>query len=356
MKKLFKKGKGKLEDLKKVAKSEAQQPAAAETAPRITNTTVAEHREEVLSSARKYIYPLQHSKHKIVLWSVGIFIATFVAFSAYCTVSLYRLQSTSTFLYKVTEVIPFPIARTGNKFIAYENYLFELRHYMHYYTAQQKLDFNSPAGRQQLDQFKKQALQKVINDAYIKQLAVQHNVTVSNQEVDDQIALLKRENRLGSSDKVFEDVLKDYWGWSLSDFKRSLHDQLLAQKVVASLDTDTQKRAQTVVDQLNHGGDFTKLAKQYSDDQATNNNGGDLGLVDKTSRLVAPQAVEALFALKAGQTSAVINTGYSLEIVKNLEVKGDKIHAAHIVLNFKDISGYLNDLKDKQKTRVYIKQ
>ena len=30
--------------------------------PRITNETVAEHREEVLSSARKYIYPLQHSR------------------------------------------------------------------------------------------------------------------------------------------------------------------------------------------------------------------------------------------------------------------------------------------------------
>ena len=123
MNKFVKKSKDKLDDLKKVAKGEAEQPAANEAAPRITNTTVAEHREEVLSSARKYIYPLQHSKHKIVLWSVSIFIITLVAFSAYCTAALYKLQSTSTFLYKVTEVIPFPIARIGNDFVAYENSL-----------------------------------------------------------------------------------------------------------------------------------------------------------------------------------------------------------------------------------------
>lgn len=356
MKRLFKKSKVKLDDLKKIASNEAHQPVANEAAPRITNTTVAEHREEVLSSARKYIYPLQHSKHKIVLWSVAIFIAVLVAFSAYCTLALYKLQTTSGFVYKVTEVIPFPIARKGNSFIAYENYLFELRHYMHYYTVQQKLDFNSQAGKDQLAQFKKQALQKVINDAYIKQLAAQNNISVSNQEVNDQITLLKNENRLGSSDKVFEDVLKDYWGWSVNDFKRSLQEQLLAQKVVFALDTTTQKKAKSISEQLEHGADFGTLAKQYSDDLASKSSGGDLGQVDKTSRLLSPQAVEALFSLKSGKTSGVINTGYSLEIVKNIETKGHKIHAAHIVLNFKDISSYLNDLKDKQPTRIYIKQ
>lgn len=356
MKRLFKKSKVKFDALKKIASNEANQPVANEAAPRITNTTVAEHREEVLSSARKYIYPLQHSKHKIVLWSVAIFITVIVAFSAYCTVALYKLQTTSGFVYKVTEVIPFPIARKGNTFIAYENYLFELRHYMHYYTVQQKLDFNSKPGREQLDQFKKQALQKVIDDVYIKQLASQHNIKVSDQEVNDQITLLKNENRLGSSDKVFEDVLKDYWGWSVNDFKRSLREQLLAQKVVATLDTNTQQKAKTIVSQLNQGANFGKLAKQYSDDQATKLNGGDFGQVDKTSRLLSPQAVEALFSLKPGKVSGVINTGYSLEIVKNLETRGDKIHGAHIVLNFKDITSYLNDLKDKQPTRIYIKQ
>ena len=40
---------------------------AIKTLPKITDDTLAEHRENVLSSARKYIYPLKHSKHRIVL-------------------------------------------------------------------------------------------------------------------------------------------------------------------------------------------------------------------------------------------------------------------------------------------------
>src|SRR6478735_11076746 len=40
---------------------------ALQNLPRITNETVAEHREEVLSGARKYIVPLSHSKRRIII-------------------------------------------------------------------------------------------------------------------------------------------------------------------------------------------------------------------------------------------------------------------------------------------------
>jgi hypothetical protein len=189
-----------------------------EAVPRITNETVAAHREEVLSSARKYIYPLQHSKHRIVLISSSLFVLTVIIFFSYCTLALYRFQTRSTFLYRVTQVIPFPIARTGNRFVAYENYLFELRHYTHYYETQQRQDFNTEAGKQQLAEFRKRALDKIVNDVYIKQLADKNGITVTDREVDDQIAIVRNQNRLGGSDKVFEDVLKDYWGWTVDDF------------------------------------------------------------------------------------------------------------------------------------------
>src|SRR6478672_386206 len=53
---------------------------ALQNLPRITNETVAEHREEVLSSARKYIYPLSHSKRRIVAISAAIFVALLFGF------------------------------------------------------------------------------------------------------------------------------------------------------------------------------------------------------------------------------------------------------------------------------------
>jgi parvulin-like peptidyl-prolyl isomerase len=326
-----------------------------ENVPRITNETVAEHREEVLKSARKFIYPLQHSKHRIVLVSSGLFIMTVVAFFAYCTLALYRFQGSSTFLYRVTQVIPFPIAKTGGNFIAYENYLFELRHYTHYYETQLKVNFDNGKDKEQLNQFKRRALDKVINDAYVKQLAAEHNISVSDQEVEDQITIVRNQNRLGSSEKVFEDVIKDYWGWSVNDFKRSLRTTLLAQKVAAKLDTETNEKAAAALAELKSGTSFADVAKKYSDDPSKEN-GGELGFaVDRTSKEIPAQATDALFKLQPGQITDVINTGYTLEILKNIETNGDKIRAARIVINFKDVNQYINDLKDKQKYTQYIK-
>lgn len=330
-------------------------PNEGDGSARITTETIAEHREEVIGSARKYIYPLQHSKHRILLISTSVLVAGVIGFFAYCTLSLYRLRGNSTFLYRVTQVLPFPVAKAGNQYVAYENYLFELRHYVHYYESQLKLDFNSVAGKAQLEAFQKQALDKVISDAYVKKLAVKYKVTVSDKEVADQIAIVREQNRLGSSDQVFEDVLRDYWGWNVDDFKRSLRAQLLAQKVVATLDTETKQRATDALQELNAGADFGATAKKYSDDTATKDAGGDFGTVDRTNRDLTAQTIETLFSLKPGEYSGIINIGYSLEIVKNIEqVSSSKAHGAHILFNFKEVSVYLTDIKQQEKTRTFI--
>lgn len=333
-----------------------KKPTINSEAPRITNETVAAHRDEVLSSARKYITPLQQSKHRIVVVSTTLFIVTLVFFVTYCTLSLYKLQTNSTFLYRVTQVVPFPIARIGGDFVAYENYLFELRRYVHYYNTQVKIDFKDPRYKDQLVDFRRRAAEKVVNDAYIKELAKTHSVTVSDREVNDQVELLRAQNRLGNTNQVFEDVLKDYFGWTVDDFKRSIRQDLLAEKLVAKLDTETKARADAALNELKGGADFTTVAKKYSDDAATKENGGDLGVVvDRTSRDLGPQATDALFKLKPGEYSGIINVGSSLEIIKSLEVNGEKARAAHIVFSFNDVNQYLNDVKDKRKAKYYIK-
>lgn len=328
-----------------------------EPARRITNDTVAEHREEVLGSARKYIYPLRQSKHKLVVISITLFLVGVIAFFSYCTLALYKFKTSSTFLYRVTQVIPFPVARSGSDFVSYENYLFEINHYVHYYRTQQNLDINSEAGKQQIDAEKKRALAKVIDDAYIKELAKQKGISVTDREVEDQITIVRSQNRIGANDKEFQSVLKDFWNWSESDFKRSLKTQILSQKVVAAMDTDTQSRAEAALAQLKNGKDFATLATEVSEDPVSKIAGGDFGFsIEKNNRDVNPATVEALFKLKDGEYSSIINTGYGLEIVKNLKTDTDgKIRAAHIVFNFKDINDYINTLKDQKKTRVYLR-
>lgn len=328
---------------------------AIENLPQITNETVAEHREQLLSRARRYIYPLEHPRRRVLIWSGSILAAAIIVFFAYCTLALYKFQSTSTFIYRVTQVIPFPIAKAGTRYVAYENYLFQLRHYMHYYSSQQQVNFHSKVGEQQLASFKHQAMQEVINNAYIKQLAAEHDISVSDKEVNAQLQIVREQNRLGSSQQELADVLSEFWGWTIGDFRRELKQQLLAQKVVSQLDTATHTRAEKVLGLLKSGQKFDKLAAQYSYDAATKGNGGQYGFaIDSSSRDILPQLVAALQKLQPGQTSGIINTGDSLEIVELISSKDDSMHAAHIQFNFKSIDDYLKPLKAQHPQSLYI--
>ena len=338
------------------------EPAVVDKVPRITNETIAEHREEVLKGARKYIYPLQHSKHRIVVVTLGLASVAAVSFLVYCVLGLYHFHQSNTFLYRVTQVVPFPIAKTDGSYVAYENYLFELRHYVHYYQSQQQLNFNG-SDKQQYQRLKQQALANVINDAYVKELAKQHKISVSNKEVDARIAEVRNQNRLGSNNKVFADVLRDYWGWSVSDFKRSLKQEILSEKVAAKLDTTASGRADAALAQIKAGADFAEVAKATSDDPTAKANGGDFGFaVTKTNPNVPPEIIDTMFRLRIGETSPIVLaspviTGAppTLQIVKTTQSDGKTVSAQHIVFNLKDISLYVNDLKSKKPPKYYAK-
>jgi hypothetical protein len=329
--------------------AENQQPAISdENVPRITNETIAEHREEVLRGARKFIYPLSHSKHRIVLITSTIVIVAIIGLLGYCAMGLYKYYQYNSFLYRVTLVVPFPVALIGNTLIDYENYLFELRHYVHYYQTQQQDLFG---GQNQVNAYRQQVLDTVINDAYVKKLADQNNVGVSGKEVDERVDVVRSQNRLGNNDKVFADVLRDYWGWSISDFKRALHRQILAEKLAAKLDTGAQAKAQSTLSKARQGDDFEKLG------------GKDYGFgISKTNPNIPPQVVDALFKLKAGQTSDIIVASpvqagqpTTLEIVKVIENDGNTINAQHISFKLKDVTTYIKELKSKQPPTIYVK-
>lgn len=328
---------------------------AIKDVPRITNDTVADHREDVLSSARKYIYPLRHSKHSIVRISLALLITVVVLFLAVCSLDLYKLNGSSGFIYDVTKILPFPVARVDGNWVSYESYLFELRRNMHYYITQQQANFSNKDGKIQLASLRTESLNYAIQAALVNKLAHQNHVSVSNQEVNQQVSLLKSQNRLGSSNSVFQEVLNQYYGWSENDFKRELKQELLTQAVVAKLDTAATTKAQSVLKQLNSGGNFGQLASQYSDDAQTKGNNGEYtSVITINDQQINPDIVSELFSLKAGQTSGIINTGTSLEIVKVLDRTGDSLHAAHIEFNLQNINTYLKPMETKSVVHKYI--
>ncbi len=340
----------------KAKSAEERVSEALSNVPRITNETVGEHREEVLSSARKHIYPLQHSKRSVVRISLALLATVIIGFFALTGLALYKFQSTSTFMYDVTRIIPFPVAKTGGHWIRYESYLFELRRNMHYYHTQQQTNFGTKDGKVQLAHLKQQAMNQVVLNSYVSQLAAQNHVSVSGRAVSDEVKLVRSQNRLGGTDRVFKEVLNEFWGWSEADFKRELKQQMLQQAVVAKLDTVTQRRAQSVLPQLKGGSDFAAVAAQVSDDPSTKGTGGQYPApITANSRDIPPQLTAEILKLKAGQISGIINTGYTVDIVKVLDATAAGNHAAHIQFNFKPITVYTGPLQAQHPAHHYIK-
>jgi hypothetical protein len=327
---------------------------AFENIPRITNETVAEHREDVLRGARKYKYPLAHSKHRIVIISTGLILVAIVSFFIYSALALYKFQSSSGFIYRVTQVVPFPVAKAGNKYVAYENYLFELRRYEHYYQTQQQVDFSSQSGKDQLSSYKPEALNEVIQDAYVKQLAAQYDVSVSNADLNSELTSLQAQNQ--SSSQELADVTSKFFGWTVGDLKRELTQEILAQEVAAKLDTATQARAEAALKQIEGGTNFATVAAQDSDasDKANGGQYADTSIT-AASTDVPPAVVRQLQAMQVGQVSGIIEAGNTLEIVKLLANNGGKMEAAHISFNITPISTYVAQYEKAHPSHTYIK-
>lgn len=79
-------------------------------------------------------------------------------------------------------------------------------------------------------------------------------------------------------------------------------------------DAAARKKAESILDQLHHGADFAKLAKQYSDDPGSKAQGGELGFLQRGT--TAPEFDKTAFALQPGETSGVIKTQFGYHILQ----------------------------------------
>lgn len=80
-----------------------------------------------------------------------------------------------------------------------------------------------------------------------------------------------------------------------------------------------RKKVEAIQAKLKAGANFAALAKKYSQDKSTAAKGGDLGYFTKGT--MVPALDKAVFAMKSGQVSDVIETPYGYDLVKLTAVK-----------------------------------
>jgi peptidyl-prolyl cis-trans isomerase D len=77
---------------------------------------------------------------------------------------------------------------------------------------------------------------------------------------------------------------------------------------------EARKIAQDLLEKVRAGGDFAALAKKYSEDQGSAQNGGDLGCFPP-GRMV-PEFDDAVFAMQPGQVSDLVKTQFGFHIIR----------------------------------------
>jgi len=87
-------------------------------------------------------------------------------------------------------------------------------------------------------------------------------------------------------------------------------------------DAADKKLADEVYEQAKSGKDFAALAKQYSKDPGSAQNGGDLGWADRTT--FVPQFTDALYSMKVGEIHPPVKTQFGYHIIRLDEVQAGK--------------------------------
>jgi len=79
---------------------------------------------------------------------------------------------------------------------------------------------------------------------------------------------------------------------------------------------EKESKAKEVLDKLNKGESFSKLAAEYSID-GTRKRSGDLGYFGRG--VMVKEFENAAFALKPGEISGIVKTQFGYHIIKRLE-------------------------------------
>jgi peptidyl-prolyl cis-trans isomerase D len=82
----------------------------------------------------------------------------------------------------------------------------------------------------------------------------------------------------------------------------------------AEASAKAKEKAESIQKEAAQGKDFAQLAKKYSEDPGTKDQGGEIGYI--TKGMVVPEFEAAAFSLKPGEVSQVIQTPYGFHILK----------------------------------------
>jgi len=215
----------------------------------------------------------------------------------------------------------------------------------------------------------------------IEEKVLRDNYSVTDKEVEAELKTVKKQF---STDEEFKSALKSSGLKNEAALKKQIELSLIQQKATTEgvdksdkklkayyekhkEDFETakashilvqdEKAAKEIKKKLDDGGDFSKLAKEYSIDTATASKGGDLGEFKRSDMVT--EFSDAAFSIKLNTISDVIKTDYGYHIIKVTERKQktfkqakDEVEKAYLSENAKSYQDVIKKLKTKDKVEI----
>lgn len=227
-------------------------------------------------------------------------------------------------------------------------------------------DLDKPEGQQAAAQGRQWVLDLMIEQVLIEQAAAEEGVTVTDDELQGTIDSLREE--IGDDD--FNAWLEKE-GMSLEQMRERLRSDMIATKMANRIaesvpqTTDhvharhillaTREEADRILSQLEAGGDFATLAREYSNDVSTRDVGGDLGFFPP-GVLTSDSVEAAAFALQPGQISGVVESELGFHVVQVVERTPDQEVSPENLRLLRDqaVRGWLDELRESADIQIFV--
>ncbi len=200
----------------------------------------------------------------------------------------------------------------------------------------------------------------------IREELKKNNASVSDQELNKAIEEIYAQ--VGGKEEAVKTVSRLY-NLNLDQFKQKIllplleRDKLqglIIEQESSPIVIEAKNKANAILDlALKTGIDFSQLAKQYTQDEAGVNIGGDLGWISKGE--LEPQIEQVIFSLPNNTVSnKLLRNKYGYHILKVESQLSDKasgkvtVHARQILIKV-DIDLYIKSLMDKASIKKYVK-
>ena len=249
-----------------------------EKSKRVTTGTIEEHREQVLANGRKFKYPFQYAKHKLVINTIIIGVVAMVLFVGFGWLQLYKFQNMSDIFFRLTKVVSVPVARVDGKAVRFSDYMMIFRSSMTALENQQGVLGDEEGDRMVRAQYKRQAMDGAVAFTFALKLGEELGVEIGREQILEASREHRTVDGVERSEESFAKIVKTNFGLNVDEYERLLMLSLMKREVSAKIDEGAIGVAGEVERLLvQNGGDFGGVAEALSGRVILEDTGGLVG-------------------------------------------------------------------------------